>query len=123
MKKMLTCRYEVKPPDFGMRGPNLWHENEPLSNRYYSNSKAFMLGSREGRDCILFYRGVVGVKDNLFTAFVVAVWCGLELFLKPILHTLFTWRIVGVEVNLHVAFFCCCSVVLFRTFSLNQISG
>jgi hypothetical protein len=54
--------------------------------------------------CILFYTGVVGVKDNLFTAFVVVVWCCLELFLKPILHTFFTCGIVGVEVNLHVAF-------------------
>jgi hypothetical protein len=86
MEKMFTCRYEVKPPVFGMRGANLWHENEPHSNRYYSNSKALCYAAEEAT-LYTFYAGVVGVKDNLFTAFVVVVWCCLELFLKPILHT------------------------------------
>jgi hypothetical protein len=52
MKKMFTCRYEVKPPVFGMRtshfpAPSFWHENEPLSSRYYSNSKAVCYAAEE----------------------------------------------------------------------------
>jgi hypothetical protein len=67
--------------------------------------RPYAMQQRRPRCLLFFYAGVVGVKDNLFTAFVVVVvWCCLELFLKPILHTFLTWGIVGIDVNLHVAF-------------------
>jgi len=95
MKKMFTCHYEVKPPVFGMRTSHF-----PVG--IIRIPRPYAMQQRRPR-CILFYTGVVGVKDNLFTAFVV-VWCLFRTFSKTHLHTFLTWGIVGVEVNLHAAF-------------------
>jgi len=103
MKKMFTCRYEVKPPVFGMRTSH-FPGHFPVG--IIRIPRPYAMQQRRPR-CILFYRGVVGVKDNLFRAFVVVVvaaWRLFRTFSKTHLHTFLTWGIVGVEVNLHVAF-------------------